>query len=56
MKITQAFGIALAAVANLIGAFWGVGGKFNETPRAGVSRQGVVARFGPGTVTSAIDK
>ena len=38
------------------GAFWGVGGKFNETPRAGASRQGVVARYGPGTVSSAIEK
>ena len=38
------------------GAFWGVGGKFNETPRAGAPRQGVVARFGPGTVPSTIAK
>ena len=38
------------------GAFWGVGGKFNETARAGVSRQGVVARLGPGTVTRSIEK
>lgn len=38
------------------GAFWGVGGKFNDTPRAGVSRQGVVARFGPGTVAGTIEK
>ncbi len=38
------------------GAFWGVGGKFNDTARAGVSRQGVVARFGPGKVPSAIAK
>jgi hypothetical protein len=28
------------------GAFWGVGGSFNATPRAGASREGVVARYG----------
>ena len=38
------------------GAFWGVGGSFNATARAGVSRDGVVARYGIGTVTSAIEK
>jgi hypothetical protein len=36
------------------GAFWGVGGNFNATPRAGVSRDGVVARYGPGTITQTI--
>jgi len=36
------------------GAFWGVGGSFNATPRAGVSREGVVARYGPGTVSGVI--
>lgn len=38
------------------GAFWGVGGSFNATPKAGASREGVIARFGPGTVPSAIEK
>lgn len=38
------------------GAFWGVGGSFNTTPQPGVSRDGVVARYGPGTVTSAVEK
>jgi len=36
------------------GAFWGVGGSFNATPRAGASRDGVVARYGAGTVPSTI--
>ena len=38
------------------GAFWGVGGKFNEAPRARVSRQGVIARFGRGTVASTLTR
>jgi hypothetical protein len=38
------------------GAFWGVGGQFTATPRPGASREGVVARFGAGTVSSAIEK
>lgn len=38
------------------GAFWAVGGSFNTTPKPGVSRDGVVARYGPGSVTSAIEK
>lgn len=38
------------------GAFWGVGGSFTATPRAGASREGVVARFGAGTVPSTIEK
>jgi hypothetical protein len=36
------------------GAFWGVGGSFTATPRAGVSRDGVVARFGDGIVSGTI--
>jgi hypothetical protein len=36
------------------GAFWGVGGGFNATPRPGVAREGVVARYGSGTVSSVI--
>jgi hypothetical protein len=36
------------------GAFWGVGGSFTATPRAGVAREGVVARFGPGAVSTTI--
>ena len=36
------------------GAFWGVGGSFNASPRAGASREGVVARYGAGTVPSTI--
>lgn len=38
------------------GAFWGVGGSFTATPRAGVSREGVVARYGPGTVSGVVAK
>jgi hypothetical protein len=38
------------------GAFWGVGGKFNESPRPGASRVGVVARFGQGTVPNTIER
>ncbi len=38
------------------GAFWGVGGSFNATPRAGASREGVVARYGAGTVPTTIAK
>jgi hypothetical protein len=38
------------------GAFWGVGGGFNDSPRPAVSRHGVVARFGPGTVPGTIAK
>jgi len=38
------------------GAFWGVGGKFSETARPSVSRQGVIARFGPGTVGTTLEK
>ena len=34
------------------GAFWGVGGSFTTTPRAGVSRDGVIARFGTGTASA----
>lgn len=34
------------------GAF--VGGSFNATPRAGASREGVVARYGPGPNSSTI--
>jgi hypothetical protein len=36
------------------GAFWAVGGKFNESPRPSVRRQGVIARYGPGTVPSTL--
>ena len=36
------------------GAFWGVGGSFNATARPGVSREGVIARFGPGAVSTTI--
>jgi hypothetical protein len=36
------------------GAFWGAGGSFTTTPRAGVSRDGVIARFGDGTVSATI--
>lgn len=38
------------------GAFWAVGGGFSAAPRPGVSREGVVARFGPGTVSSIIER
>ena len=36
------------------GAFWAVGGDFFSTPTAGEKRRGIVARFGEGTVASAI--
>ena len=38
------------------GAFWGVGGAFSASPRPGASRDGVVARYGPGTITNVIVK
>ena len=38
------------------GAFWGVGGAFNDTPHAGASRAGVIARFGAGTVPSTLSQ
>ena len=38
------------------GAFWGVGGKFNESAQPSVSRHGVIARFGPGSVSSTLEK
>ncbi len=38
------------------GAFWGVGGSFTTTPKPGVSREGVVARYGAGTVPGRIEK
>jgi hypothetical protein len=37
------------------GAFWGVGGKFNASPQAGVSREGVIARYGAGTISGRIE-
>jgi len=37
------------------GAFWGVGGAFVASPKLGASREGVVARFGPGTVPSTME-
>ena len=36
------------------GAFWGVGGKFNDTPKTGASRAGVIARLGAGTIPSMV--
>ncbi len=36
------------------GAMWGVGGNFVATPQPNVSRQGVVARYGPGVVPSTL--
>ena len=36
------------------GAFWGAGGRFNDSPRSGASRTGVVARLGEGTVPIAV--
>jgi hypothetical protein len=36
------------------GAFWGAGGKFSAAPRPGASRNGTVARYGPGGVPGAL--
>ena len=38
------------------GAFWGVGGDFSTSPRAGASRAGVVAHYGPTKIPSTIEK
>jgi hypothetical protein len=34
------------------GAFWGVGGNFNAAPKAGASREGVVARYATDRISS----
>lgn len=38
------------------GAFWGVGGNFNATPKDGASRLGVVARYADDSVPSTFQK
>lgn len=38
------------------GAFWGVGGKYLASVVDGGKRAGVVARFGPGTVSTSLEK
>lgn len=42
------------AWADPSGAFWAVGGQFIATPRPGVSRRGVIGRFGVGVVSDAL--
>jgi hypothetical protein len=53
---TKPFSDLHGAWVDPTGAFWGVGGAFTAAARAGASREGVVARFGPGTVPSTIAK
>lgn len=53
---SQPFSDLHGAWVDPTGAFWGVGGSFNATPRPGVSREGVVARYGPGVVPGALTK
>lgn len=36
------------------GAFWGVGGKFSAAARPGATRNGTVARYGPGNVSGVL--
>jgi hypothetical protein len=36
------------------GSYWGVGGEFVSNPQPNVSRQGVIARFGKGSVPSTL--
>lgn len=42
------------AWADETGAFWGVGGAFNASPRPGASRGGVIARYGVGTIPNVV--
>jgi hypothetical protein len=51
---SQPFSDLHGAWVDPTGAFWGVGGSFNTTPRPGVSRQGVIARYGPGTIPGTV--
>lgn len=37
------------------GALWAVGGAFVAKPQPGAERNGIVTRYGPGTVTSAVE-
>lgn len=43
-----------AAWADPSGSFWGAGGEFTAAPRAGVRRNGVLARFGANVTKSAL--
>jgi hypothetical protein len=36
------------------GAFWAVGGAFAASAQPGASREGVIARYGPGAVPSTL--
>jgi hypothetical protein len=38
------------------GAMWGAGGQFAASAKAGITRNGTVARYGEGTVSGAIDQ
>jgi hypothetical protein len=37
------------------GAYWAVGGDFVASPKAGQARNGIVARYGPGQVSSTLE-
>ncbi len=44
-----------AAWADETGAFWAVGGDFVSSPKANQARNGIVARYGPGKVSSRLE-
>jgi hypothetical protein len=37
------------------GAYWTVGGAFVPSPKPAVARNGIVARYGPGSVSSTLE-
>lgn len=43
-----------AVWADETGAFWAVGGEFVSSPKPNGARNGIVARYGPGTVSSTL--
>lgn len=44
-----------AVWADETGAYWVVGGDFLSSPKPGVARNGIVARFGPGAAPSTLE-
>lgn len=53
--VREPHGSLHAVWADETGAFWVVGGDFLSSPKADVARNGIVARFGPGAVSSALE-
>jgi hypothetical protein len=52
----EPFGDLHSCWADRAGSFWAVGGDFFSKPEPGKPREGIVARFGPGTVPTALAK